>query len=62
MQGLAERIVTLMNELRPIASRIASDRCERDYLVHMMLLRALADDPTLSRRFRAMPQHELLPN
>ena len=62
MQGLADRIVALMNELRPIASRIASGRCERDYLVHMMVLRALADDPTLSRRFRAMPRHEALQN
>jgi hypothetical protein len=40
MQGLAERIVALMKELRPLASRIASDRCERDYLVHTMVLRA----------------------
>ena len=62
MQGLAERLVALMNELRPVASRIASDRCERDYLVHMMVLRALADDPTLSRSFEAKPHRELLPN
>jgi hypothetical protein len=46
--GLAERSVALMKELRPLASRIASDRCERDYLVHVMVLRALRRDPTLS--------------
>jgi hypothetical protein len=62
MQGLAERIVALMKELRPIASRIASDRCERDYLVHTMVLRALRDDPGLSRGFAALHQPEPLPN
>ena len=49
MLGLAERIVALMNELRPLASEIAHDRNERDYLVHIMMLRALREDPTLSR-------------
>jgi hypothetical protein len=51
-----------MNELRPIASRIASDRCERDYLVHIMLLRALRDDPSLSRANKSLQQPEPLPN
>ena len=62
MQGVAERIVELMKELRPLASRIASDRCERDYLVHMMVLRALRDDPSLLGGSASLDQCELLPN
>jgi hypothetical protein len=62
MPGLAERIVALMKELRPLASRIASDRCERDYLVHTMVLKALRDDPSLSRGVASRHQSEPLPN
>jgi hypothetical protein len=62
MPGLAERIVALMKELRPLASRIASDRCERDYLVHIMVLKALRDDPSLSRGVASLHQSEPLPN
>jgi len=58
--GLADRIVALTKELRPLASRMASDRCERDYLVHLMVVKALKEDPTLSRVFA--PRPELLPN
>lgn len=51
MMGLADRIVALMNELRPLASALAHDRNERDYLVHRMMLRALKEDPSLCRAF-----------
>lgn len=62
MPGLAERIVALMKELRPLASRIASDRCERDYLVHVMVLRALRRDPALSHWDMRVQRPEGRPN
>ncbi len=62
MPGLADRIVALMKELRPLASRVASDRCERDYIVHMMVLRALSDDPTLTHQELPVQHAELRPN
>lgn len=58
MLGVAERLVALMNELRPLASELAHDRNERDYLVHVMMLRALKADPSLSRPFTFMEQAE----
>lgn len=62
MLGVAQRIVALMNELRPLASEVAHDRNERDYLVHVMMLRALRDDPSLSRASVVPGSSELLPN
>lgn len=62
MLGLAQRIVALMNELRPLASEVAHDRNERDYLVHVMMLRALREDPSLSRALVVPGPSELLPN
>jgi hypothetical protein len=58
MLGVAERIVALMNEFRPLASELTHDRNERDYLVHVMMLRALRQDPSLSRPFRFREQAE----
>ena len=58
MLGVAERIIALMNELRPLASELAHDRNERDYLVHVMMLRALKQDPSLSRPFTFMERAE----
>ncbi len=58
MLGVAERIVALMNELRPLASELAHDRNERDYLVHLMMLRALKADPSLSHPFIFMERAE----
>lgn len=54
MLGVATRIVALMNELRPLASQLTDGRNERDYLVHVMMMRALQEDPRLSRAF-ALP-------
>ena len=48
MRGLAERVVALTNELRPLASQLTRGRNERDYLVHLMVLKTLRQDPALS--------------
>jgi hypothetical protein len=48
MRGLAERVVALTNELRPLASQLTRGRNERDYLVHLMVLKTLREDPALS--------------
>lgn len=62
MLGVAERIIALMNELRPLASELAHDRNERDYLVHVIMLRALKEDPSLSRPFKFLEQAERISN
>lgn len=62
MMGVAERIVAFMNELRPLASVLAHDRNERDYLVHLMMLRAFREDPSLSHPFALSQQAERPPN
>lgn len=49
MRGLAKRVVALTNELRPLASQLTRGRNERDYLVHLMVLKTLREDPALSR-------------